>query len=289
MRSRGKPRTAGAAVVVVLLTILTAIGWLVTRSAGLGASSLAGRTGASAAAKPASPPATGDAAPLHLVGFGDSVLAGAGCSCDDFLVQAANRLQNATGRRVTTANRGVNGETTQGLLSELRTDDAATQLGQADVIVLTIGANDLQSALDSWEDEGCSASCYRPQIAAMTDRLDAVLATVDHAKMPDAVVLVTNYWNVYADGDVGKRMYGSGFITWSDQVTRAANKAICQAAQDHQATCVDLYQPFKGKGDDDPTHLLADDGDHANDRGTATISRTVVAAIEKALPTAQAH
>ena len=204
------------------------------------------------------------------------MLAGAGCDCDDYLVQAASQLHHDTGRRVTTTNRGVNGETAADLLQELRTDNKAmAEVKQADAIVLTVGANDLQSSLDTWSDKGCNSSCYQPEIASMADRLDSILTIIDRAKKPGAVVLVTNYWNVYLDGDVGKHTYGAGYLSWSDTVTRAANTAICRSATQAKATCVDLYQPFKGDGGDDPTELLADDGDHANARGTTTIARVV--------------
>ena len=213
------------------------------------------------------------------------MLAGAGCDCDDYLVQAASQLHHDTGRRVTTTNRGVNGETAADLLQELRTDNKAmAEVKQADAIVLTVGANDLQSSLDTWSDKGCNSSCYQPEIASMADRLDSILTIIDRAKKPGAVVLVTNYWNVYLDGDVGKHTYGAGYLSWSDTVTRAANTAICRSATQAKATCVDLYQPFKGDGGDDPTELLADDGDHANARGTTTIARVVAKAIEQALP-----
>lgn len=274
--SRRDPRAAWIAIVITLLATLVAVAWLVPHPDGSGAPSTAEATPA-----PTS---------LHLVGFGDSVLAGAGCSCDDYLTQAADRLHDAAGRHVTMANRGVNGETTADLLHELRSDDqAVAEIRRADVIVLTIGANDLQDSLDTWTEQGCGEACYRPEIAAMARRLDIALAIIDGAKKPGTAVLVTTYWNVYVDGDVGEHEYGAGYLSWSDQVTKAANAAICRAAEDERATCVDLYHPFKGDGGDDPTELLADDGDHANSDGTTRISQAVEAAVVQALSRAPAH
>ena len=269
--------------VTALLVILAVLGLLTPRALGLGA------TTSTSPGSSADHRAEQDSAPLQLVGFGDSVLAGAGCDCDDYLVQAADQVRHDTGRRVTTANGGVNGATVADLLHELRTDDKAiAQLEQADVIVLTIGANDLQPSLDSWADQGCDAHCYQPGIASMAARLDAVLGVIDQSKKPSTTVLVTDYWNVYLDGEVGRHTYGAGYLSWSDLVTKAANRAICRSAEQGHATCVDLYRPFKGDGGDDPTELLAGDGDHANARGTTAISRTVAEAIERALP-ARSH
>ena len=43
------------------------------------------------------------------MGFGDSVMAGAGCDCDDFLTQAVDRVQTS-GRPVDVINNGANGD-----------------------------------------------------------------------------------------------------------------------------------------------------------------------------------
>lgn len=230
-------------------------------------------------------PSAQDPGPISLVGFGDSVMAGAGCDCDDFLVQTGTLLHDRTGREVTTSNHAANGATTADLLEELRTDDAsAAAIAGADVIVLTVGANDLLPAVSTWDDDGCGAGCYDPAVHAMSDRLGSLLTIIDREKKPEAAVLVTSYWNVFEDGAVGRDAHGSGFLSWSDEVTRAADDAICAAADRSAATCIDLYRPFKGDGDRDPTGLLADDGDHPNARGTQLIAAAVADAAGPLLP-----
>lgn len=240
-------------------------------------------TAASSATRRSSPTPT-STAPLSLLGFGDSVMAGAGCDCDDFLAQVADGLQRWSGIPVRTTNNGANGATTTDVLADLRSDGApGSAVARADVIVLTIGANDLGPALSTWSDRGCTAACYQPQITDMADRLNAILSIIDAHKKPNAVVLVTNYWNVYEDGSVGDRDYGAQFRAWSDAVTRRANTEICQAAGQASATCVDTYRPFKADGSQDPTDLLAGDGDHPNEEGTTLIAKTVLAAAEARL------
>jgi lysophospholipase L1-like esterase len=93
-------------------------------------------------------------------------------------------------------------------------------------------------------------------------------------------VLVTDYWNVFRDGQVALDSDGAAERDWSVRVTNAANAAICKAARIQGATCVDLVAPFKGSGDRDPTPLLADDGDHPNAAGM----KVIVAALMKATP-----
>ncbi len=220
---------------------------------------------------------------IHLLGFGDSVMAGAGCDCDDFLQQTGALLKQGTARSVITVNNSANGETAAGLLTDLRTDDSLTaEIRTADVIVLTIGANDLGPALDDWVGDACDRSCYHPEVEAMGDRLSAILTLVDRSKRAGASVFVLTYWNVFEDGDVGAGDYDEGYLTWSDQVTRDANATLCQAAELAAATCVDTYAPFKGAdGGTDPTHLLAEDGDHPNEAGTTLIATVVAAAVER--------
>lgn len=208
---------------------------------------------------------------------------GAGCDCEDFLAQTGALLHRRTGRPVDTVNNSANGETAADLLGDLRTDDAYTvEIGRADVIVLTIGANDLGPVLDDWVGDACERSCYHPEDEAMGDRLSAILTIVDREKKAGASVFVVNYWNVFEDGDVGAGDYDEGYLAWSDKVTRDANATICQAAELAAASCVDLYQPFKGAdGTKDPTPLLADDGDHPNQAGTTLIAAVVAAAVQR--------
>jgi lysophospholipase L1-like esterase len=92
-------------------------------------------------------------------------------------------------------------------------------------------------------------------------------------------VLVTQYWNVFADGDVARAANGTAYLRWSDELTRALNTRICRAAQSDGATCVDLYAPLKGNGSRNPTDLLAGDGDHPNAAGHRLIASTLLAAI----------
>lgn len=276
---RRSPRTAWMLAVGIVLVLTVAGFALLPRASSSGAVRAVEPSTTPTTPRASETPTTAAPALASVVGFGDSVMAGAGCDCDDFLVQAGDLLDARTGRQVTTTNHGTNGETAAGLLQDLQGDDAsAAQIGRADVIVLTIGANDLVPLVSTWQDDGCDADCYTPAVQAMGKRLTALLAIVDREKKPGAAVLVTSYWNVFEDGDVGRDDYGTGFLGWSDQVTRSANRTICRAAAGAKATCVDLYAPFKADGDQDPTELLADDGDHPNARGTQLIASAVAAA-----------
>ncbi|WP_182561289.1 SGNH/GDSL hydrolase family protein [Microlunatus kandeliicorticis] len=235
------------------------------------------------------PSASPSPADYHQVlGLGDSVTAGTNCGCTDFVTQLAGMLADQQDTDVSAVNRGVNGATAADLLSDLKNDDdLRSTVAQSDVIVVTIGANDLSPSLDTYQQNGsCSSSCYQSGIDQMGSDLDDLLGVIRQLRHGKATaLLVTNYWNVFEDGSVGaKDDGGQDYLDWSDAITRAANTAICDAAASNSATCVDLYGPFKGDGSQDPTDLLADDGDHPNAAGTKLIAQVLDAQLERPTP-----
>lgn len=91
-------------------------------------------------------------------------------------------------------------------------------------------------------------------------------------------IRVTNYRNVFADGEVASATAGAACLRCSDELTRALNSRICAAAHGAGAICVDLYAAFKGNGDQNPTQFLAGDGDHPNAAGYRLITSTLLTA-----------
>ena len=79
-------------------------------------------------------------------------------------------------------------------------------------------------------------------------------------------------------GAVARADGGQEQIDWSSEVTKAANLAIANAASSSGDLTVDLVKPFKNGGDEDPTPLLADDGDHPNAAGVKAIVAANMAA-----------
>ena len=221
-----------------------------------------------------------DLPPLRVVGLGDSVMAGTGCDCHDLLQQYADSLAARTRRTVRADNLGTDGAITDDLLEDLRTDARTRNLvAGADVVVVVVGANDLLPQLQAWRAGSCEHSCFGPPVRQMGDQLARVLAALGAARNGRTDhVLVTDYWNVFQDGQVALDADGQAGLDWSTEVTSAANAAICGAARSAQAACVDLVSPFKGPNGGDPTRLLADDGDHPNPAGTRVIVRALMGA-----------
>lgn len=229
--------------------------------------------------------ATPSRSTLRVVGLGDSVTSGEQCDCDDYVTGFGRLLAGRTGTRVDVTDDGESGSTSDGLADDLTgrgKDERHLQsdVADADVVVVTMGANDLGPALTGWRSGSCPASCYDPEVASMQADLTRVLDRVHTLAGGHARVLVTTYWNVFTDGRIARTAERPGYLDWSDTVTRQANDAIAHVAAARGATLVDLYAPFRGDGTQDPTSLLAADGDHPDKAGTALISRTVLAAYE---------
>ncbi len=216
----------------------------------------------------------------HVLGLGDSVTAGSACGCVDFVRLLAHELSARTGHAVSATNRGRGGQTSAQLLALVRgDDDTRADVRGADTVLVTIGANDLLPALQGWDDGRCDEACARRDVGAVTARVADVVREVlaIRAGRPTRV-LVTDYWNVFEDGDVARADRGEAYLGWSDRLTRAFDAALCPKVVAAGATCLDLYAPFKAAdGSADPTALLAGDGDHPNAAGHALIARLMLA------------
>ncbi|WP_344131509.1 SGNH/GDSL hydrolase family protein [Pedococcus bigeumensis] len=217
--------------------------------------------------------------PLSVVGVGDSVAAGTSCDCAPFVERFAELVGTRDGRPTAAANLGLPGLTTGSLAAQLGQPGPSRSVARADLVVVTIGANDLVPLEDQWERAGCDPACMAPAVAAMGRGLAADLARIRALGGSGQRVEVTTYWNVFEDGDVADRQRGAGFADWSDRVTVAANRVICATTRTYGGTCVDLYAPFlSADGSRNPTSLLASDGDHPNAAGHALIARALLAA-----------
>lgn len=217
--------------------------------------------------------------PLRVVGLGDSVMSSRHCDCAGPTVEYAAALSRRLGRAVTQTNLGRGGLVTGDVLQALRHDPATRRtVSRADVVLIIIGANDLMPEYHQWRAGPCGPSCFRHPAELMGDNVRRILHAVGALRpgRQDSV-LVTNYWNVFADGAVARRQGGQYELDWNTVVTETANGAICRAAAATDTRCVDLVAPFKGDGSGDPTDLLLSDGNHPNARGVRAIVSALLA------------
>ncbi len=209
----------------------------------------------------------------QLVVLGDSVPAAAGCGCTGFGTLLARSEARTTGQDVSLTNAASDGLTTSGLLTQLADPTLAQRLTKATLVTITIGANDFDQGLASRSDcaSGDGLSCYTDQLGQLPSSMSAVLTRVRSLTGPAAKILVTGYWNVFLDGDVGAQK-GPDYVRTSDALTRRVNAVIAAAAPASRAEYVDLYSAFKPSTRTDDTPLLASDGDHPSASGHELIA-----------------
>lgn len=224
--------------------------------------------------------------PWRVVALGDSVTSGGPCGCTPFPQLYAEDLARVRGARVSVRNLGSGGLDSGGLLTALQDggSGAARAVAGADIVLLTIGANDFT---DRHGDvtagtclTGAGNDCVSDDLASMRQNVTAVLATVHRlrAGRPTAV-LVTGYWNVFEDGAVARESFSDLGVRATQRLTRMVNASLRSVARGAGTTYVDLFAPFNGPaGGGDPTRLLFSDGDHPNQAGQRLIAARLVAA-----------
>ena len=224
----------------------------------------------------------GDRSARHVVlALGDSVPAGTACGCRPFPELYGALLGRAGTTSVTVTDDAVSGLDSTGLLDQLRTPAVRGDVRRADVVLVTVGANDFTDHHDEVVRGGCdttpSSACLGDEVTALRSHLDAALAGIralrgDHP----TTVLVTGYWNVFEDGQVMHDAAGGTGLRASLRLTRTVNAAIRSAATAAGARYVDLFDPFQGAGGEDIDSLLAADGDHPDAAGHRLIARTLL-------------
>ncbi|MGZ6792145.1 MAG: SGNH/GDSL hydrolase family protein, partial [Mycobacteriales bacterium] len=212
-------------------------------------------------AAPAPVPSPRPTAPRadHVVVLGDSVAAGSRCGCPPYATLLASGLTRRTGGSVSLVNVGTRGLTSSGLLGQLGTASVRRTLRSATVVTVTVGANDFSEG--SAADSDCAApdGCYAAPLAAMSAHVRTALAQIAGLVPRGARVLVTGYWNVFLDGEVG-RAQGAAYVAGSDALTRRVNSALQAEAAAAHDTYVDEYGPFESRPLSSLTALLAADG-----------------------------
>ena len=219
---------------------------------------------------------------VAAAGLGDSVPGAADCDCKSFVDLYGARVGHDTAIPVKVQNFGLDGQTSDQLLTALHTGQPeAAAVRASDIVTVTIGANDFLYAEDQLEAGKCDdLSCFGTTMTSMRQNVDAIVKRIKvlRADKPTAII-VTDYWNVFQDGSVARQDYGADFMKSSDALTKLVNTNIQQVASAEQVTFVDLYTPFKGpQGTIDDASLLASDGDHPSQSGHQVIANAIATA-----------
>lgn len=272
------------------------------RSAGLVAAGPAGSTVTRLAATAVAAASTPSGTPLAVVALGDSIPKGYDCpDCTPFPELLGESLHTPDSATAPITNLGVGGWTSDDLLASLSADPAsatAAAVAAADVITVTIGANDFYPGLDSIAAGTCGGpdnlDCEADAIPHLQANLSAVLDGITALRGAAPVtVLVTGYWNVFPDGDVAAAQYGPDFLDASAALTSQANGVIAATAAAHHDTYVDLGDALAAAETTpgDITPQLTDDGDHPSQSGHHVIADALHNAVltVRGLPETSGH
>jgi lysophospholipase L1-like esterase len=218
--------------------------------------------------------------PAHeVLALGDSVPSGRACDCDPFPVTYGAELSRRTGARVTVDNRAVSGLDTEGLMGQLQGADMQDAVRRADIVLITIGANDFGDHHDDVVTGACTqgnSDCVSDELSALRTHLASVIGTIRALRGGQQTeILVTGYWNVFEDGDVAREQFGAAGLQQSIDLTRRANAVIDTVSTDSGARYVDLFTPFEESGRD-VTSLVAADGDHPDAAGHELIANALL-------------
>lgn len=81
---------------------------------------------------------------IHMVAIGDSITRGVGDETGNFgYVGRLKKTLNSSNQKITIENHGITGNRSDQLLDRLTGDDLVTDIQHADIVLITIGANDI--------------------------------------------------------------------------------------------------------------------------------------------------
>ncbi|MBT9276357.1 SGNH/GDSL hydrolase family protein [Phycicoccus sp. MAQZ13P-2] len=213
---------------------------------------------------------------MTVTALGDSVPSGYGCDCAGYVQTFADLLAARTSRAVAVRNDAAAGATSEDVVAAVL-DSAAVDLAASDVVLVQVGANDVD--LDLLDAPSCQRAAVQDCWGADLERLSANLDQVTQMAMASPrhpLVLLIGYWNVSVDGAVAAAR-GPGFTAASARLTEAVDAVISGVARRHAALYVDTRGVFDGPdGTRDPTDDLQDDGDHPDADGHDLLARAVL-------------
>ena len=208
-----------------------------------------------------------------VVGLGNSVPSGAACSCVNFVRAYAAMV------KATVENDAVSGSTSADVVNQLAAGAVQAHLKAATTVLIMTGANDFNDAFDEVSLGAPAAPTYSPVATAVQDNVTAVVQKI-HALNGNAQVVVLDYWAAMEDGAVAAKDYDAPTMAASVASTTYVNDALSVAAKATGALYISTYAAFKGPaGANDPTGLLAADGDHPNAAGHQLIARAIYSAL----------
>jgi lysophospholipase L1-like esterase len=216
---------------------------------------------------------TGTATVWDYVALGDSLAAGTGASYEGYVERYAAYLEADTEAQVNVTNLGRNGQTSSELLHALRNDPSWRRaVGEADVLTVNIGLNDLGRAAGTYENGTCGGAdnqdCLREVVETVEGNWNAIIAELLSRRSTNDTIIrtaglgYTPYLDPEGtadDGSSGELNDFQVFKPYLDEV----NRRLATTASDNGIP----YAEVRLARED-----ISQDGVHPNDEGYEVIA-----------------
>lgn len=195
---------------------------------------------------------------LHIVSLGDSLTRGVGDdSGQGYVGHVVNSLKKSSKKKVAATNLAVSGARMGDLTKQLQTTGAQYALKQADLILLTIGGNDLNPKSES------ATKNYNPDLKQLLEKANDILMQI-RSLNPDAPIFWLGLYFPYENLTELKDA-ANVIIEWNALIDETTLKY-------NNVTMVPVYDLFRGK----TNKLLYTDKFHPNDAGYELMANRVL-------------
>ena len=242
-------------------------------------------------------------AALNLVVVGDSIpFGGHFCpGCTAFVDEYAKAMQRRSGQQVKVANRSRDDGAGVPQIVEQVTSDAALQadLTQADIVILSVGANNALPDYSNPPPGGFPAGCDAVAPGISDSIIGHIVATTPHCNEATAAAWAKDYdtiftkiselragkptvfiaLNVYDaninNPDIKAALDATAFAATEKVIVDAYDKwnaMLCKEASANGFVCVDIFHLMNGPDGAQPLGDLAIDGTHPSQKGNDMIA-----------------
>lgn len=239
---------------------------------------------------------------LNLVVVGDSIPLADPCpTCAHFVDQYANALQERSGRTVAVTNRARGDSAGLPQILDQVTSDTSLrdQLKQADIVVLSVGYNNVLPDYGNPPPGGLPPGCDAvapgigdvdiAHIVAFTPKCNAATAArwaTDYGQIfttivglradkPTAFIALNVYDGNLDNPDIRAAVDAKTFAATENVIVDAYNTwntMLCRDATAHGFSCVDIYHAMNGPDGTRPLGDLSIDGAHPSQKGSDLIA-----------------
>lgn len=197
---------------------------------------------------------------IHVVAIGDSLAHGLGDASGRGFVGDVSQMYRSVGRKVVQSNLGIDGLTTSGLQRELGQTEVQTLLQSANVVLVSIGGNDLNDAAGLPNLNNVRIAAARQQF---DENVQSIFTSIRHVN-PNAPILWIGLYNPYGQVHATAQQTDAVVQSWNADAVRIAEGVPGAVA----VQTFDLFQLH-------PEQFLYVDHFHPNQAGYARIANRI--------------